>query len=171
MLQVEIYDAGAAVHIEGHAGRRDLIVQFQRRIPLERLCIRALSAEAVARRLQQALRVHFLYALHDLEQAGAAGDAEGFQARGDREADGLFRAGRIRHHEIRRQGVHVPVDTVHRGIVRLEVDGDIRSVHGIPPLLTDAPVPVCIIPEKHVQEKGLPPSENCACSVTDPVLY
>lgn len=65
--------------------------------------------------------------LNDLEQSGAAGDADGLQRRGDGKADGFFGAGEVGNDEIDGEGIQPPIDTFDRGIKGFEVDGKVGS--------------------------------------------
>ena len=62
------------------------------------------------------LCVDLLYALHHLEQPGAARDAVGLKAGGHSQADGLVGAARIRHYQIRGQRVVVTICEFGAGI-------------------------------------------------------
>ena len=54
--------------------------------------------------------------LHDLKQPGSAGNAEGFQGRGDRKADGFVGAAGVGHHQIGGHGIQPPLDALHGGV-------------------------------------------------------
>ena len=69
------------------------------------------------------LGIYFPNFLDYFEQASPSGDAVGFERRGDRETNGLFRSGHIGDNKIGRQRVEPSGDTFDRGIERFEVDG------------------------------------------------
>ena len=74
-----------------------------------------------------AFGVDHLQALLDLEEARPAGDAEGFQGGGDRQADGFVGAGLVGYHQPRRERIQSARDALGRSVKRLQVDGDIGS--------------------------------------------
>ena len=68
-------------------------------------------------------KVHATRFLIHLEQSCAPSDAIGLQTRRHRQTDGLLRPTGIRHHQVRSQRVQPPVQTLHRSVKRLQVDG------------------------------------------------
>ena len=64
-----------------------------------------LAGEAAAGGGQLPLGIDDGDLLNDLEQSGAAGDADGLQRRGDGKADGFFGAGSISDDQMRGQRV------------------------------------------------------------------
>ena len=69
-----------------------------------------------ARGLPLPLGIDLPHPLHHLEQPGPTGNAIGFQGWGDRQADGLFRAALVRHHQVGGHSVQVPLHALHGGV-------------------------------------------------------
>ena len=121
-FQIYPVDLGAYLHIPVHARRGDQVFELQGRIRAERIEIWG-GAGKIGFRIPgelpvffKALIVYLFYPLYDLEKAGPSRNAEGFEARGDRKTDGLFRPAEIRHDEVRSERVETPVLALDRGV-------------------------------------------------------
>ena len=125
IAQVDPVNLAADLHVVRHPGRGHDVLQLQRRVREERGVVRRPAAETPPRRAPAPLGVDPPDRLHHLEEAGAAGDPVRLERRRDRQADGLLRAARVRHHQMRVQGVKTPVHALHGGVERLQVDGDV----------------------------------------------
>ena len=125
ILQVHLVDAGAVLHVQGHPGRGHQVVQGHIGMGLHLGVVPGGGGELPARGFPLALPVDLLHPLHHLEQPGAAGNAVGLQGGGHRQADGLFRAGLVRHHQVGGHGVQAPLHALHRSVERFQVDGQV----------------------------------------------
>ena len=148
VFQVDLIDAGAVVHVFGHVGRGGDVVQSEGGISCNVRCVEGGCGKAPAaillahcfaqvNGLGQATGVDLLHLLHDLEQTGTAGDAVGLQRGRHRQADGLFRAGGIGHHQVGGERIQAALHAFYRGIEALQVDGGIDAAFGqgtAPPL-------------------------------------
>ena len=65
-----------------------------------------------------------------LKQSWPGGNPDGFQGRGDGEADCLIRTAWIRDEKIRFQRIQTAGNALDRRIIAFEVDADIGTVHG-----------------------------------------
>ena len=63
--------------------------------------------------MSKPFNVHFTNPLDHFKQAGAAGDAVGFQRRRHCQTDGFFCTALIRHHQIGSQRIKSPVHAFH----------------------------------------------------------
>ena len=128
ILEIDVVHLGAAPDVMGHARRGNNIVHRQRWV-LRQLPGKAGTArQCTAGRVLSAPSIDQGHLLHHLKQARAAGEAAGFQAGRDRQADGLFGAGGIGHHQIGGKGVQSPLDTLHRGVEGFQVDGRVNAL-------------------------------------------
>ena len=127
VAQIDGVDARAVLHVSGHAGRGDDVIDREAGVLLQLLGEGGLAGEAAAGGGQLPLGIDDGDLLNDLEQSGAAGDADGLQRRGDGKADGFFGAGEVGDDEIDGEGVQPPIDTFDRGIKGFEVDGEVGS--------------------------------------------
>ena len=130
VLKVDLIDAGAVLHVVGHAGRGDDVVHGQGGVSHQLVLAVGLTREAAARGSLAALGVDLFDPTDGLKEAGAAGYAVAFEGGGDRQADGLFGAGGVGHQEIGAHGVEASLDAFHRGVEGFQVDGDIGSAFG-----------------------------------------
>lgn len=79
----------------------------------------------------ESLCIDLLNPLHHLEQPGAAGDAVGFEGRGNCQAYSFFGPCRVSHHKVRGQRVVVAICQFDAGVERLQIDGCVDST-GVP---------------------------------------
>ena len=63
--------------------------------------------------------------LHYFKKPCPSANAVGFQRGGNRQADGLFGTADIGHHQVGGERVQTPFHALHRGVKRLQVDGDV----------------------------------------------
>ena len=116
IFQINFVDTSTLRHIMGHLGRRDDIVQRPVRVGGQLMSVGSFACQGTARGLQPPQGVHLAHLLDDLKQPRPAGDAVGFQRGGHRQADGLFGAGSVRHHQVGSQRVQTALHTLHRGV-------------------------------------------------------
>ena len=128
MAQVDAVDLLTHLHIARHARRRHDIVQLEIRAGLQLGVVGRRACEATCGHTATALLVDLPDALHNLEEAGTSADAVLLQRRSDGQADGLLRAAQIGHDEVGGERIEPAVHTLHRGVERLKVDGDISSL-------------------------------------------
>ena len=150
ILEIDLVDAGAVLDVGRHAGRRNDVAQFQRQVFLQGggvkagggkrpFSVRPAHGLVGADGIGQTLAVDLPDFLHHLKQPRAARNAAGFQAGRHRQADGLFAAGHIRHHQVGGEGVQLAADALHAGVKAFEVDGGVDVLvfchSGRPPVL------------------------------------
>lgn len=116
VFEVDLKDAGTVVHIELHAGRCHQIVQRQLRMGFQLRIIAGGTNKGVAGSFPQSARIHLLYPFHDLKKSSLAGNTIGLKGGSASEADGLFRAGEIRHNEIGGEGIEAPFNAFNRSV-------------------------------------------------------
>ena len=128
---IDVIYSGAVINIKRHTGLGHNIVQLQMRVTGQLTGQAGAAGEVPAPEPATAAGILRFHLLHHLKQPGPAGNTVGLQRRGDRQADGLFRAAAVSHHKAGVQRVQPPLYTLHRGIEGLQVNGDIGSVpHG-----------------------------------------
>ena len=114
ILQVNIVDLGAGLHILCHLGRSDHIVNSQLGMSIQ-LCVIAGSAdEGVAGSLLQPLDIGLLDLLDNLKESCPTGYAVLLQSRRNSKAYGFLRAAQIRHNKVSGHGVKTALHTFHR---------------------------------------------------------
>ena len=116
VFEVNIVDGRAGLHIKRHLRGRDDVVDLQFPVLAQFIVIVGFAGEGAPGSGIPAQCVDLPDLLHHLEQSGAAGDAEGFQGRGDRKADGFVGAAGVGHHQIGGHGVQPPLDALHGGV-------------------------------------------------------
>ncbi len=122
VLEIDLVDFRAHLHVQGHPRDGDLEAQGQVRILLDGRVVGGFAGEPCP---PGPGGIDLPDLLLYLEEPSPPGDAVGFERRGYGEADGLVRPGGVGHHEVRRQGIQAPLRAFHGGIERLEVDGDV----------------------------------------------
>ena len=138
-LQIGLVDLGGDLQIPGHAGRCNNEFDLQTGVFFQSLgicrspgkvesSVLAPQCLLLPDRSLQSLGVGLVHPLHHLEQPGPSGDLVPFERGGDRQTDGLFSAGGVRHHQMGGQRVQPPVHALHRGIKALEVYGKIGAL-------------------------------------------
>ena len=132
ILHVDAVNTGTIVDVIGHTGRCHMIGDSQRRIGFQLIVVGRLAGELSVGSSAAAFVVHLPHPLHHLEQTRTSRQPVLLQRRGHRQADGLLRAAGISHYQIGSQRVKTTLDTLHRGVERLEVDSDVCAVgwHG-----------------------------------------
>ena len=128
VFQVHVVDPGAPLHVMGHPGRSHDVVHRQARVCFQFRIAEGGAAELPPRCGAEPLGVDLLDPLNYLEQPRPAGDAPGFQAGGDRQADGLLRPAQVRHHKVGGQGIEAALNALHGCVEALEINGEIRSL-------------------------------------------
>ena len=116
ILQIDLIDLGAGLHIARHMGRRDNVIQRERGVVFQRGIVAGGTGKPAPRCAPLPLRVYLAHFLHHLKQPRPARDAVGFQRRGYRKADGFFRAAGIRDNKIGSQRVQAAPAAFHRGV-------------------------------------------------------
>ena len=132
ILQIDLIDLGAPVHVASHPWRSHDVVQCQSRVFLQVRIVGGGAGKLAAWSLTLPLGVDLPHPLDHLEEAGPAGDAVGLQRGRHGKADGLVRPAPVRHHQIGGHGVQPPLHALHGGVEGLEVNGDIRFVSHYP---------------------------------------
>ena len=125
VLEVDLIDARAVLHVVGHARRRDDIFQRQRGVLRELRGAVGRTGKRPPRRGAQALGVDGAHALDDLEQPRPSGYAHGLQRGRDGQADRLLRAPLIRDDQMGIHGIQSALNALDRSIEGFQVDGDI----------------------------------------------
>ena len=135
VLEVDIVDPGAPLHVVGHPGRRHDVVHGEAGVRPQRRVAGGGAGELPSRRGPQALGVHLLDPLDHLEQPRPAGDAVGFQRGRHRQTDGFISTALVRHHQIGGQGVQLALDALHGSVKAAEVWQNKRALsYPAPPL-------------------------------------
>ena len=125
VLEVDLIDARAVLHVVGHARRRDNIFQRQRGVLRELRSAVGRTGKRPPRRGAEALGVDGAHALDDLEQPRPSGHAHGLQRGRDGQADRLFCAPFVRNDQMGIHGIQSALDALNRSIEGFQVDGDI----------------------------------------------
>ena len=128
VLHVDAENAGAIVDVIGHAGWCHMVGDGQFGVGFQFVVVGRLAGELPVGGFFPSFVVHLSHTLHHLEQTGASPDAVLFQRGCHRQTDGLLRAALVGHYQVGGQGVETPLDALHRGVERLEVDGDICAL-------------------------------------------
>ena len=130
IFQINLINFGAVFHIMGHSGRRHNIIHRQGRIGIQGFRIPGGACKTAAGSFLPPQGIDLLHLLHRFKKPCPAGNSIGLQRRRHRKADGLFRAAGIGYQEICGQGIQFPLNALHRGIERLQVDGCIYPLFG-----------------------------------------
>ena len=131
ILQVYFVDLGAYGHVAGHLRRGHQVIHRQGGGGAQGLIVPGGAGEPPSGRLAEAAGVDLPDLFHHLEQPGPPRQAIGLQGGGHRQADGLFRPGGVRHHQVGGHGVQPPVPAGHGGIKGFQVNGDVLGLpHG-----------------------------------------
>ena len=125
VLEIDVIDARAVVHIIRHAGRGDDIVKLQGGIVFKLRGIGGFARKAVARGFRPPPGIDTPDRLHDLKQPRPPGNPVGFQRRRNRKADGLLRAALVRHDQIGCQRVLPQLPALDGGIEAFQINRDI----------------------------------------------
>ena len=128
MTQVDVVNLPTHLHIARHARRRHKVVELEVGAGLQLDIVGRGTREAARRQTAPALLIDLPDALHDLEEARPSADAVLLERRRDGQTDGLLRAAQISHNEIGGERIEPAVHTLHGGVERLQVDGDIGSL-------------------------------------------
>ena len=116
ILQIDLINLGGNIHVVGHAGRSDDIIQGQGRIGADEPIVIFPDIQLVLRIGPLPGFVHGGHLLHHLKESGPAGNTIGLQGRRHRQTDGFFRAGGIGHHQIGVQRIQPPGHALCRGV-------------------------------------------------------
>ena len=105
VFEINIVNGRAGLHIKRHLRGRDDVVHLQLRVTAQFGVVVGFAGKSASRGGIPAQRVDLPDLLHHLKQPRPAGNAEGFQRRGDRKADGFVGAAGVGDHQIGDHGV------------------------------------------------------------------
>ena len=135
VFEVCFIDFRAEVHVMGHTGRGGDVVHLPVGVRPQVKVGGGLAREPVPRGLCPSFGVHLAQSLHHLEKACPSADAVLLQRGRHGQADGLFRAAPVGHHQVGGQRVQSALHALHGGVKRLQIDGNIgplpRDVDGL----------------------------------------
>ena len=126
VLEIDLIDPRAVLHIVRHTRRRNDIGHGKRRICFQLVDIIRLTHELAC--LAPALVVYFFHLLNDLKQPRATGDAEGFQGGRNGKSYGLLCPSLVGNHQIGRHRIELALNALNGGIERLQIDCNIYFI-------------------------------------------
>ena len=116
VLQIDLIDPAADLHVARHLRRGGHIVKGKRRIGPEFRIPEGRTGKPASGRLLLPQGVHLPHLLHHLKEPRPPGDPVRLEGRGYRQTDGLLRAAYVRHDQIGGHGIQPPVHAFHRRI-------------------------------------------------------
>jgi len=100
VLEIDLIDAGAVLHVVRHPRRRDDEVNRQRRVCLQLREEVRCAVQSVSRCVVLPSGIRFLHPLLDFKQPPASGDAVALEGGRDGKADGLVRPAFVRDNKV-----------------------------------------------------------------------
>ena len=128
VLQIDVVDPRAVVHVVLHPGLSRDEIEFQLRMSGQFLTVAGTPRKIADPQFSEsfkALRIMKFYFLCDLKKPRAARDPDGLERRRYCQADRLFCPAAVCHHKISRQRVQAALIAFHRGVERFKIYGRI----------------------------------------------
>ena len=116
ILQIDLINLTADLHVPRHLRRSNYIVQRQRRVFLQLRGLAGCSCEFMSRCVQPSLRIDFPDFLYYFKQSRSSRDPAGLKRRGNSKTDSLLCPTFIRHYQIRSHRIKSPFHTFHGSI-------------------------------------------------------
>ena len=129
ILEINLIDVAAVLHIVCHSGRGHDVIQLLFRVAFQLHIVTGAAIKGFSRRPLLPQRIDLTHPLDHFKESGPAGYAVGLQRRCHRQADGFFGPAGIRHHQIGGQRVQFPLHTLYGSVKGFEINGDILPVH------------------------------------------
>ena len=129
ILEINLIDVAAVLHIVCHSGRGHDVIQFLFRVAFQLHIVTGAACKGFSRRPLLPQGVDLTHPLNHFKESGPAGNAVSLQRGCHRQADGFFRPAGVRHHQIGGQRVQFPLHALHGSVKGFEINGDILPVH------------------------------------------